>query len=57
MQFMEVELIRYPKKHLEDSQKIKGNGMLISEYTPNKVQELIIFQKEIELLMERVSVQ
>ena len=26
----------YPKKHLEDSQKIKENGMLISEYTPNE---------------------
>ena len=26
----------YPKKHLEDSKKIKENGMLISEYTPNE---------------------
>lgn len=26
----------YPKKHLEDSQKIKENGMLISEYYPNE---------------------
>lgn len=26
----------YPKKHLEDSQKIKENGMLISEYSPNE---------------------
>ena len=26
----------YPRKHLEDSQKIKENGMLISEYTPNE---------------------
>ena len=26
----------YPKKHLEDSQKIKENGMLISEYNPNE---------------------
>ncbi len=26
----------YPRKHLEDSQKIKENGILISEYTPNE---------------------
>ena len=26
----------YPKKHLEDSQKIKKNGLLISEFMPNE---------------------